>query len=146
MDNLIFPTRVKVPQTHQTFIQFLAVIVWSLLNTCMNNYKNFKDDALTADWLRDNGLNDKTFSTAKLNAIRAQTMAHTLLTQHRNQLSNSQIQSLTAFQQATATKRDIQRVSDSFCKCVMNINANINRKLFRQHRKLNRQHTQATTI
>lgn len=112
----------------------------------MNNYKNFKDDALTADWLRDNGLNDKTFSTAKINAIRAQTMAHTLLTQHRNLLSNSQIQSLTAFQQATATKRDIQRVSDSFCKCVMNINANINRKLFRQHRKLNRQHTQATTI
>jgi hypothetical protein len=112
----------------------------------MNNYKNFKDDALTADWLRDNGLNDKTFSTAKLNAIRAQTMAHTLLTQHRNLLSNSQIQSLTAFQQATATKRDIQRVSDSFCKCVMNINANINRKLFRQHRKLNWQHIQATTI
>lgn len=112
----------------------------------MNNYKNFKDDALTADWLRDNGLNDNTFSTAKLNAIRAQTMAHTLLTQHRNLLSNSQIQSLTAFQHATATKRDIQRVSDSFCKCVMNINANINRKLFRQHRKLYRQHTQATTI
>jgi len=112
----------------------------------MNNYKNFKDDALTADWLRDNGLNDKTFSTAKLNAIRAQTMAHTLLTQHRNLLSNSQIQSLTAFQQATASKRDIQRVSDSFCKCVMSINANINRKIFRQHRKLNRQHNQATTL
>lgn len=146
LDNLIFPTRVNLPHTYQTFIQFLAVIVWSLLNTCMNNYKNFKDDALTADWLRDNGLNDKTFSTAKLNAIRAQTMAHTLLTQHRNLLSNSQIQSLTAFQQATATKRDIQRISDSFCKCVMNIHANINRKLFRQHRKLNRQHTQATTI
>jgi hypothetical protein len=123
-----------------------VVIVWTLQNTYMNNYKNFKDDALTADWLRDNGLNDKTFSTAKLNAIRAQSMAHTLLTQHRNLLSNSQIQSLTAFQQATATKRDIQRVSDSFCKCVMNINASINRKLFRQHRKLNRQHTQATTI
>ena len=112
----------------------------------MNKYKNFKDDALTADWLRDNGLNDKTFSTAKLHAIRAQAMAHTLLTQHLHLLSKSQIHSLTAFQEATANKRDIHRVSDSFCKCVMNINANINRKLFKHHRKINRQHTQATTI
>lgn len=111
----------------------------------MNKYKNFKDDGLTADWLRDKGLNDKTFSTAKLNAVRAQTMAHTLLTQHLQLLTNSQIHSLTAFQQATANKRDLHRVSDSFCKCVMNINANINRKLFRQHRKLNRQQHQAAT-
>lgn len=112
----------------------------------MNKYKNFKDDALTADWLRDIGLNHKTFNTASLNATRAQTMAHTLLTQHLDLLSNSQIQSLTAFQQATATKRDLQRVSDAFCKCVMNINTNINRKLFKQHRKLNRQHIKATPI
>ena len=111
----------------------------------MNKYKNFKDDGLTADWLRDNGLNDKTFSTAKLNAVRAQTMAHTLLTQHLQLLTNSQIHSLTAFQQATANKRDIHRVSDSFCKCVMNINATINRKLFRQYRKLNREQQQAAT-
>jgi hypothetical protein len=112
----------------------------------MNKYKNFKDTALTADWLRDKGLNDKTFSTAKLNAIRAQTMAHTLLTEHLALLSNSQIQTLTAFQQATATKRDIQRVSDAFCQAVMNIHTNINRKLFRQHRKLNRQNPQAHTL
>jgi hypothetical protein len=111
----------------------------------MNNYKNFKDDALTADWLRDNGINVQTFSTAKLNAIRAQTMAHTLLTEHLALLSRSQIQTLTAFQQATATKRDIQRVSDAFCQAVMNIHTNINRKLFKQHRKLNRQNAQTQT-
>jgi hypothetical protein len=108
----------------------------------MNNYKNFKDTALTADWLRDKGLNDKTFSTAKLNVVRAQTMAHTLLTEHLALLSNSQIQTLTAFQQTTATKRDIQRVADAFCQAVMNIHTNINRKIFRQHRKLNRQNAQ----
>ena len=110
----------------------------------MNNYKNFKDDALTADWLRDNGLNYKTFSNAKLNAIRAQTMAHTLLTQHYNLLNSSQVETLKAFQQATASKRGIQQVSDAFCKCVMNIHTNINRKLFKQHRKLNKQHTVPT--
>lgn len=76
----------------------------------MNAHKNYKDDALTADWLRDIGLNDKTFNTAKLNVVRAQTMAHTLLTQHRALLSNSQLHSLTAFEQACGNKRERQRI------------------------------------
>ena len=109
----------------------------------MNKYKNYKDDALTADWLRDNGLNGQTFASNALEVTRAQAMAHTLLTQHRALLNKSQLMSLTAFQQATATKRACQRVSAAFCKCVMNINANINRQLFRQHRKLNRQNIKA---
>lgn len=112
----------------------------------MNNYKNFMDDGLTADWMRDMGLDYKTFNTAKLNALRAKTMAHTLLTQHLALLNESQIQTLTAFQKATATKKDIQLVSDAFCQAVMNIHTKINRKLFRQHRILNRLNAQAHTL
>jgi hypothetical protein len=112
----------------------------------MNAYKNYKDDALTADWLRDIGLNDKTFSTANLNVVRAQTMAHTLLTQHRALLSNSQLHSLTAFEQACGNKRERHRITDTFCYCVMNINTNINRKLFKQYRKLNKANIMATNI
>ena len=105
----------------------------------MNKYKNFKDDALTADWLRDIGLNEKTFNTANLKVVRAQAMANTLLTQHRPLLSNGQIHSLTAFVEAFGNKRERQRITDAFCYCVMNINTRINRKLFKQHRKLGRQ-------
>ncbi|CAN1512092.1 hypothetical protein MCERE1_00817 [Burkholderiaceae bacterium] len=112
----------------------------------MNTYKNYKDDALTADWLRDIGLNDKTFNTTNLIIVRAQTMAHTLLTQHRSLLSNSQLHSLTAFEQACGNKRKRQRITDTFCHCVMNINTNINRKLFKQHRKINKPNTTATHI
>ena len=112
----------------------------------MNTYKNKKDDALTADWLRDIGLNEKTFNTEKLKIARAQTMAHTLLTQHRALLSNSQLQSLTAFEQACSNKRERQRITDAFCHCVMNINSSVNRKLFKQHRKLNKPNTTATNI
>jgi hypothetical protein len=112
----------------------------------MNAYKNYKDDALTADWLRDIGLNDKTFNKTNLIIVRAQTMAHTLLTQHRSLLSNSQLQSLTAFQQACGNKRERQRITNTFCHCVMNINTNINRKLFKQHRKLNKPNITATNI
>ena len=102
------------------------------------------DDGLTADWMREMGLDYKTFNTAKLNALRAKTMAHTLLTQHLELLNESQIQTLKAFQQTTATKKDIQLVSDAFCQAVMNIHTKINRKLFKQHRKIKRQNTQAT--
>lgn len=112
----------------------------------MNPYKNYKDDVLAADWLRDNGLNEKTFTTDKLNTARAQTMAHTLLTQHRALLSYSQLQSLTTFELACGNKRERQRITDAFCHCVMNINTHINRKLFKQHRKLNKSTTTATNI
>ena len=112
----------------------------------MNTYKNYKDDALTADWLRDIGLNDKTFNKTNLIIVRAQTMAHTLLTQHRSLLSNSQLHSLTAFEQACGNKRKRQHITDTFCHCVMNINTNINRKLFKQHRKLNKPNITATNI
>ena len=112
----------------------------------MNAYKNYKDDALTADWLRDIGLNDKTFNTTKLNVVRAQTMAHTLLTQHRALLSNSQLHSLTAFEQACGNKGERKRITDAFCHCVMNINTKINRKIFSQHHKLNKQNITASNI
>ena len=112
----------------------------------MNAYKNYKDDTLTADWLRDIGLNDKTFNTTNLIIVRAQTMAHTLLTQHRALLSNSQLHSLTAFEQACGNKRERQRITDTLCHCVMNINTNINRKLFKQHRKLKKTKITATNI
>jgi len=112
----------------------------------MNAYKNYKDDALTADWLRDIGLNDKTFNTTNLIIVRAQTMAHTILSQHRALLSNSQLHSLTAFKQACGNKLDRQRITDTFCHCVMNINTNINRKLFKHHRKLNKPNITATNI
>jgi len=105
----------------------------------MNTYKNFKDDALTADWLRDIGLNARTFTTSKLDVARAESMAHTLLTQHQPLLSRKQIHSLNDFQKAAATKRERARITPAFCHCVMNISANINRKLFKQHRKLERQ-------
>ena len=112
----------------------------------MNAYKNYKDDALTTDWLRDIGLNNKTFNTTNLIIVRAQTMAHKLLTQHRALLSDSQLHSITAFEQACGNKRERQRITDTLCHYVMNINTNINRKLFKQHRKLNKPKITATNI
>ena len=105
----------------------------------MNNYKNHKDDALAADWLRDNGLDAKTFTNSKLDVVRAQKTAHTLLTQHLPLLSKRQLHALNDFQHAASNKRQRSRITPAFCYCVMNISANINRQLFKKHRKLERQ-------
>jgi len=93
--------------------------------------------ALSADWLRDNGLNDKTLLRTSSKISVAKKAAHTLLTQHRSLLSNSQHHSLMDFSEAASNKRERARITDAFCHCVMNINTKINRKLFKQHRKLN---------
>jgi len=105
----------------------------------MNTYNNFKDNQATNGWLRSIGLNADALTTNKLDVVRAQSMAHTLLTQHLPLLSNKQIHSLKDFQKAAATKRERARITPAFCHCVMNIHAGINRKLFKQHRKLERQ-------
>lgn len=104
----------------------------------MNTYKNYKDDALTADWLKDMGLDEKTFNTAKINVVRAQAMANTLLTQHRDLLSKKQLHALTDFEKAFKSKRQRERITDAYCYCIMNINSNINRKLFSLNRKLDK--------
>ena len=105
----------------------------------MNYYKNKRDDALTADWLRQNGLNEKTFVTDKLHVARAATMASTLLNEHGELLTKRDVHSLTDFMKAANNKRERQRITNSFCYCVMNINARINRKLFKQYRRLEQQ-------
>ena len=119
--------------------RFRTTSLVSLLNKSMNTYKNYKDNQATNGWLRSIGLSADAFTTNKLDVVRAQTMAHTLLTQHLSLLTNKQIHSLKDFQKVAATKRERARITPAFCHCVMNINANINRKLFKQHRMLGRQ-------
>ena len=97
-----------------------------------------RDTKLSDDWLRRNGLASASFATTKLEIVRAQAMAHTLLTQNFDLLSKRQIHALTDFQAAAANKRESKTLTPAFCHCVMNISANINRKLFKQYRKLNR--------
>jgi len=102
----------------------------------MNYYKNKRDDAVTSDWLRSNGLNEHTFTNVSLNIARATTIANTLLTHHRDLLSKRDIHALTDFQSAAKNKRECKRITDSFCYCVMNIQTRVNRVLFKKHRKL----------
>jgi hypothetical protein len=105
----------------------------------MNNYKNFKnikDDGLTADWLSDIGLKNKTFNTTRLIVARAQMMAHKLLSQHRELLTTGQLISLIEFEKSCNRKHDLERITDTSCYMVMNANTSVYRKLAEKKRKV----------
>jgi hypothetical protein len=102
----------------------------------MNTYKNFKDDALTADWLRDNGISVKAFNTTYVKLLQAQQTAHALLTQNITLLTNSQIKTLKAFQRKMASKKAREKLKPEAAYPILNISTKINRQLF----KLNKQH------
>ena len=101
----------------------------------MNTYKNFKDDALTADWLRDNGIAIKSFSTTHVKLLQAQQTAHTLLTQSQHLLTSNQIKALKAFQRKMTNKKARAKLKPEAAYPILNISTKINRQLF----KLNKQ-------
>ena len=102
----------------------------------MNTYKNFKDDALTADWLRDNGIAVNSFSTTHVKLLQAQQTAHTLLTQNKNLLTTSQIKTLKAFQNSMSNKHTRSKLKPEHAYPVLNINTKINRQLFKLNKQL----------
>ncbi len=110
--------------------------VWQNINTYMNKFKNLKDDGLTSDWLRDNGLKCKTFDQTKLNVVRAQSMAHRLLSQHRDLLTTKQLFSLIEFEKKCSHGREREKITDGACFDVMNINTSVYRKIAEKKRKV----------
>ncbi len=96
----------------------------------MNKIKNFKDDALAADWLRDNGIAVKSFSTTHIKLLQAQQTAHTLLSQNFNLLTTNQIRTLKAFQRKMSAKDTRAKLKPEHAYPILNISTKINRLLF----------------
>jgi hypothetical protein len=100
----------------------------------MNKHKNFMDDGLTADWLRDNGIAVQSFGITHIRLLQAQQQAHALLSQHSNLLNHTQRTTLENFQQLMAHKRTRDRLKPTAANPILNISSKINRQLFKQHR------------
>ena len=102
----------------------------------MNTYKNFKDDALTADWLRDNGIAVNSFGTTHVKLLQAQQTAHTLLTQNLNLLTSNQVKALKAFQRKMTNKKERAKLKPEAAYPILNISTKINRQLFKLKKQL----------
>ena len=102
----------------------------------MNTYKNFKDDALTADWLRDNGIAVNSFATTNIKLLQAQQTAHNLLTQNKDLLTTSQIKTLKTFQRTMSNKKARANLKSEHAYPILNISTKVNRQLFKLHKQL----------
>ena len=100
----------------------------------MNNYKNFKDDALTADWLRDNGINVQTFAKTKSKTLQAQQAATMLLEQHSTTLDNATKRLLEHFRRCYADNNKRGKITNGDCYRVLNIATRIKRSMFKHNR------------
>ena len=102
----------------------------------MNTYKNFKDDALTADWLRDNGIAVNSFANTHVKLLQAQQTAHTLLTQIPNLLTSTQTKTLKAFQRKMADKRVRTKLKPEAAYPILTISTKNNTQLFKLKKQL----------
>jgi len=102
----------------------------------MNTYKNKNDDALTADWLRDNGIAVNTLQNTHVKLLQAQQAANTLLTQHQKLLTSTQIKALKAFQRNMENKKTRTKLKSSAAYPILNISTKINRQLFKINKQL----------
>ena len=120
---------------NQIFSHYLQAFLLSMLNNCMNNYKNFKDDGLTADWLRDNGINVQTFASTNARTLQAQQAATHLLEQHSAQLDNASKRLLEHFRRCYADNNKRGKITDGLCYSVLNLSARVKRGLYKQRRR-----------
>ena len=100
---------------------------------------NKQDDNRLADnWLRANGINPKTITQWDKELLQAQMIATNLLKHHAKLLGQNEAASLNNFLLAVSNTKTRMKLKTQDCYKVMNIGTAVNRKLFKQHRQLNK--------
>jgi hypothetical protein len=97
------------------------------------------DTWTTNEWLWEQGLNEGTFTNTHIKLLQAQQAAHALLTQHLSLLTATQTQTLKAFQQKMKQKKARAKLKPSHAYPILNISTKINRQLFKDYRRLDKQ-------
>lgn len=104
------------------------------------NYKNLKDEAKTEQWLKENGLNSVLLTTLQITAavLQARMIATNTLKQHGRLLSHTEVCVLNKFLHESSSKKMCEKITTNMCFKVMNIGSQVNRKVFKAHKRLNK--------
>jgi len=105
-----------------------------------------KDTLTTEKWIKDTGLNVCVFNRLPVQVLKAQQVAHTLLSQNLNLLTTEQIKTLRAFQRKVGNTKNHKSLKPTTAYPILNISNKINRQLFKQHKQLSQSKITATTI
>jgi len=98
----------------------------------MNDYKAGK---LTSDWLKQNGMDEKSFTVIELPFLQAQQVANALLKFHAALLNEEQTDLLTTYLEDIKHKAKRKKLIATKAYRVLNIGTKINRQLFKANRK-----------
>ncbi len=106
-----------------------------LLNTFM---KSTDKTTNTNYWLKQNGLKPELLTALDTELLQAQKIAHNLLKHHAKLLEQNQAATLNNFLRAMTFGSQRKKITKRQCYTVMNIGTEVNRKVFKQHRLLNK--------
>lgn len=105
----------------------------------MNNKYTCPAEKPANEWLAENGLCAKQLLKTELLIQQAQIVAHNLITHNQQLLTAQQITQLKQYIKAANYYNSRIRIQRSQAHKVMNIGSSVNRKIFKQHRKLKTQ-------
>ena len=108
--------------------------------------KEGKDVLTTEKWIKDTGITVCVFNHLPVQVLKAQQIAHTLLTHNLNLLTTEQIKTIRAFQRKVGNTKNHKNLKPSTSYPILNISNKINRQLFKQHKKLSQASITAINI
>jgi hypothetical protein len=108
--------------------------------------KQDKDVLTTEKWIKDTGLTVCVFNRMPVQVLKAQQVAHTLLTHNLKLLTTEQIKTIHAFQRKVGNTKNHKNLKPSTAYPILNINNKINRLLFKQHKQHSKTSASTTTI
>lgn len=89
-------------------------------------------------WLKQNGIKPELLAALDMELLQAQKIAHNILKHHSKLLGQNQAATLNTFLNAMTFGNKRKKITKQQCYRVMNIGAEVNRKVFKQHRQLNK--------
>ena len=100
----------------------------------MNEYKA---DKQTAEWLKQNGMDEKSFTVIDLPFLQAQQVAFALMKYHAALLNEEQTDLLTTYFNDIKHKAKRKTLTATKAYRVLNLGTKINRQVFKAHKAMN---------
>ena len=96
--------------------------------------KDKQAEAISNEWLTNNGITQKQFNTAEIWLLQAQKTAHNLLKNKTELLTDKQIQQLMSFCQLMLNSKQRTNITKRMTYEVMNIGVKVRRKRFKANK------------
>ncbi len=100
------------------------------------NKQHLKDEQIANNWLIDNGITQTLFNKVQVFQLQAYKTATNILKHNVELLKTNEYEQLTSYCKRMLNSKQRNSITKRNTYQILNIGTRINRKLFKQHRKL----------